>query len=118
MIGAWSTILCAVGPNDVKIKISFCGICHSDLHQIKNEWGNSTFPMVPGHEIVGEVTEVGSQITDMKVGDLGAIGCMVDSCGNCRECSNNTEQFCAGCVFTYNGVDKYGTPTQVLFCPF
>ena len=102
----------AVGPDDVKIKIVACGICHSDYHQIKGEWGNSTFPMVPGHEIVGEVIEVGSNVADMKAGDRGAIGCMVGSCGTCRECKADTEQFCPECTFTYNGVDVDGKPTQ------
>ncbi|KAL4540594.1 hypothetical protein Ndes2526A_g03565 [Nannochloris sp. 'desiccata'] len=101
-----------VGPDDVKIKIMASGICHSDYHQIKGEWGNSTFPMVPGHEIVGEIVEVGSNVTDMAAGQRGAIGCMVGSCGTCRECKADTEQFCPKCVFTYNGVDDTGAPTQ------
>ena len=102
----------AVGSEDVKIRIVASGICHSDYHQIKGEWLNSTFPMVPGHEIVGEIVEVGSNVTDMAVGERGAIGCMVGSCGTCRECKADTEQFCPKCVFTYNGIDETGTPTQ------
>ena len=98
---------------DVRIEILFCGICHSDLHQARNEWKNTTYPCVPGHEIVGQVTEVGAQVTKFKVGDKVGVGCMVDSCRECASCKDHQEQFCAaGAVFTYNGVDKYlGGPT-------
>lgn len=94
-------------PTDVRIEILFCGICHSDIHQVRNEWGNSVFPMVPGHEIVGRVTEVGSEVTAFKPGDTVGVGCMVDSCRVCPDCSDNLEQFCDNAVFTYNSPDKY-----------
>jgi D-arabinose 1-dehydrogenase-like Zn-dependent alcohol dehydrogenase len=103
----------AVGPNDVKLKIAYCGICHSDLHLIKNEWGNSQFPMVPGHEIVGTVTELGSSVSDLKIGDKVAIGCLTNSCRECRQCKADSEQYCPGMEFTYNGKEKgTGQPTQ------
>jgi uncharacterized zinc-type alcohol dehydrogenase-like protein len=94
------------GPLDVVIDITFCGVCHSDLHQVRNEWGNSTFPMVPGHEIVGRVVAVGSNVTRHAVGDPVGVGCFVDSCRTCEACHHDEEQFCPGCVFTYNGVEK------------
>ncbi|KAI7835473.1 hypothetical protein COHA_010630 [Chlorella ohadii] len=101
-----------VGPDDIRIQITHSGICHSDLHQIKNEWGNSTFPMVPGHEIVGIVTEVGSNVTDFKVGEHAGIGCLIDSCGKCEQCAVSEEQYCKGGIFTYNGAYPDGTATQ------
>ncbi len=94
------------GVKDVQIEILFCGVCHSDLHQARNEWGGSTFPMVPGHEIVGRVRAVGSQVTTFTVGDLAAVGCMVDSCRTCPECRAGLEQFCQKTItFTYNSPD-------------
>lgn len=101
------------GPKDVVLDIQFCGICHSDIHQARNEWGNATYPMVPGHEIVGVVSAVGSQVTKFKVGDLAAVGCMVDSCGECTSCKAGEEQYCdrQQTVFTYNSVGKDGKPT-------
>ena len=94
----------SVGPRDVLIEILYSGICHSDLHQVRNEWGNSTFPMVPGHEIVGLVLEVGAQVTKLKVGDIAGVGCLVDACGDCRQCRDGHEQFCEkGAAMTYNG---------------
>lgn len=100
------------GTHDVKIKILFCGVCHSDLHQVRNEWGNSIYPMVPGHEIVGEVIEVGEHVTKFKTGDLAGIGCFVDSCRSCESCKKGLEQYCEnGMVGTYNGLDKEGKPT-------
>ena len=81
-------------PNDVQIEILFCGVCHSDIHQVRNEWGNSTFPMVPGHEIVGKVTQIGSDVTQFKVGDSVGVCCMVDSSGVCPECQEDLEQYC------------------------
>lgn len=102
----------AVGPNDIHLSIKYAGMCHSDLHQIKNEWGNSSFPMVPGHEIVGIVSEVGANVTKFKVGDKAAIGCMVNSCGDCKFCAADTEQYCPKCIFTYNGTDVDGSATQ------
>jgi len=104
----------AVGPHDVSIAIAYCGICHSDLHQVRNEWGNSTYPMVPGHEIVGRVLEVGAQVMGFKPGDLAGVGCMVDSCRTCPSCRRDLEQFCEkGAAFSYNGTEMdRKTPTQ------
>ena len=101
------------GPADIVIEIKFCGVCHSDIHQTRDEWGGAIFPMVPGHEIVGEVTAVGAQVTKFKVGDLAGVGCMVDSCGHCEQCSAGDEQFCRnGTVFTYNSKHKDGSLAQ------
>ncbi|EFN56047.1 hypothetical protein CHLNCDRAFT_145496 [Chlorella variabilis] len=101
-----------VGPDDIRIQITHCGICHSDLHQIRGEWGNSKWPMVPGHEIVGVVTEVGAAVTDFKAGDHAGVGCMVDSCGECEQCKEGDEQYCPSCIFTYNSTAPDGTITQ------
>ena len=102
----------AVGKNDVKLEILFCGICHSDVHQVRNEWGGSVFPMVPGHEIVGKVIEVGSAVTKFKIGDLGGVGCFVDSCRTCGPCKAGEEQYCEkGMNGTYNSKEKDGSPT-------
>jgi len=93
---------------DVAIEILYCGVCHSDLHTVRNEWGGCNYPCVPGHEIVGRVTKVGSGVTKFKVGDLAAVGCMVDSCQECPSCKEHLEQFCEkGAIFTYNGPDKH-----------
>ncbi|KAG5478631.1 hypothetical protein LSCM1_06034 [Leishmania martiniquensis] len=102
-----------VGPVDVAITIAFCGVCHSDIHQARNEWGGSTFPMVPGHEIVGHVSHVGSAVTKYKAGDRVGVGCMVDSCMKCRQCTRGLEQYCAnGASFTYNSTEQdRKTPT-------
>jgi uncharacterized zinc-type alcohol dehydrogenase-like protein len=97
-------------PNDVQIQILFCGICHSDLHQTRDEWHNSfptVYPCVPGHEIVGRVTSVGSAVSKCKVGDIAAVGCMVDSDGTCDECKQSLEQFCHNFTLTYNSPDKH-----------
>ena len=104
----------ATGPHDVLIEIAYCGICHSDLHQVRNEWGNSTYPMVPGHEIVGRVLEVGAHVKGFKPGDLAGVGCLVDSCRTCPSCAKDLEQFCEkGAAFTYNGTEMdRTTPTQ------
>ncbi|GIL74895.1 hypothetical protein Vretimale_2519 [Volvox reticuliferus] len=103
-----------VGPTDVRIQITHAGICHSDLHQVKNEWGGSIYPMVPGHEIVGIVTEVGSAVSKFKPGDRAGVGCMVDSCGTCDMCAEprGEEQFCKRCVYTYNSRYPDGTIAQ------
>jgi uncharacterized zinc-type alcohol dehydrogenase-like protein len=96
--------------NDVQIEILFCGICHSDLHQVRNEWSGvmpTIYPCVPGHEIVGRVTKVGSGVTKFKAGDIAAVGCMVDSDGTCFECQQGLEQFCANATLTYNFPDKH-----------
>jgi len=96
------------GPRDIQIEILFCGVCHSDLHTARNEWTNTTYPCVPGHEIVGRVTAVGSQVKTFKPGELAAVGCMVDSCRTCASCRDGLEQFCeVGFVGTYNGQDKH-----------
>ncbi|MBN8550822.1 MAG: NAD(P)-dependent alcohol dehydrogenase [Deltaproteobacteria bacterium] len=98
---------------DVAIEIKYCGICHSDIHQARDEWGGSTFPMVPGHEIAGVVTAVGSKVTKFKVGDPVGVGCMVDSCRTCAHCEQGLEQYClGGATFTYNSMERDGkTPT-------
>jgi len=93
---------------DVAIEILYCGVCHSDLHTVRNEWGGCNYPCIPGHEIVGRVTKVGIGVTKFKVGDLAAVGCMVDSCHECPSCKENLEQFCEkGAIFTYNSPDKH-----------
>jgi uncharacterized zinc-type alcohol dehydrogenase-like protein len=102
------------GAHDVLIEILYCGVCHSDIHQVRNEWGGSKYPMVPGHEIVGRVTEVGSQVTKFKAGDLAGIGCLVDSCRTCSSCAEGYEQYCeVKFVGTYNSYEMDGkTLTQ------
>jgi uncharacterized zinc-type alcohol dehydrogenase-like protein len=103
-----------VGPHDVLIDIAFCGVCHSDLHQVRDEWGAGIFPMVPGHEIVGRISKVGDHVKNFKVGDLAGVGCMVDSCRTCPSCQEGLEQYCetTGMVGTYGGTEKEtGRPT-------
>ncbi len=98
------------GPSDVHIEILFCGICHSDLHMVRDEWKNAmptVYPIVPGHEIVGRVTQVGSAVTKYKPGDLAAVGCLVDSDGTCPQCKAGFEQFCPHLTLTYNSPDKH-----------
>ncbi|MGN7313008.1 NAD(P)-dependent alcohol dehydrogenase [Alkalicoccobacillus gibsonii] len=98
---------------DVLIEIKFAGICHSDIHTAHGEWGEVNYPLVPGHEIAGIVTEIGPNVTKFNVGDRVGVGCMVDSCGECENCQKGDEQYCnKGNVPTYAGVDKYGEPTQ------
>ena len=93
---------------DVEIDILFCGVCHSDLHFARNEWGFTQYPVVPGHEILGRVTRVGAGVTKFKAGDLAAVGCLVDSCRTCNHCAQGLEQYCTtGATFTYNGEDKH-----------
>jgi uncharacterized zinc-type alcohol dehydrogenase-like protein len=102
----------ALGEQDVAIEIKFCGICHSDIHQVDADWGRGLFPMVPGHEITGIVTDVGAGVTRFGVGDRVGVGCFVDSCGDCEQCAAGDEQFCAkGVVATYNDAGYDGTPT-------
>jgi uncharacterized zinc-type alcohol dehydrogenase-like protein len=97
------------GPHDVLIEILFCGVCHSDLHQARGEWGNSVYPMVPGHEIVGRVRQVGAAVARWKVGDRVGVGCFVDSCRRCSACEEGVEQYCAeGMTLTYNGLERDG----------
>ena len=101
-----------LGPNDVQINIAYCGVCHSDLHQIKNDWFPGIFPMVPGHEIVGTIIKTGSSVKKFKTGELAGVGCMVDSCRVCDNCKDGIEQYCEnGNVGTYNGMGKDGVPT-------
>jgi uncharacterized zinc-type alcohol dehydrogenase-like protein len=101
------------GPHDVRIEILYCGVCHTDLHLVRNDWGFSLYPMVPGHEIVGRITEIGADVKKFKVGDLAGVGCLVDSCRKCDNCVNGEEQYCLnGWTLTYNSLDKDGkTPT-------
>ena len=94
-------------PNDVQIEILFCGICHSDLHIARNEWGSTVYPCVPGHEIVGRVVKVGREVKKFKEGNLAAVGCMVDSCRTCPNCEEGLEQYCDGLVLTYGSQDKH-----------
>lgn len=97
-----------ITTKDVEIDILFCGVCHSDLHTVRNDWGGTIYPVVPGHEIVGRVTRVGHEVTRFKAGDLAAVGCMVDSCGTCENCKNDLEQYCEnGNTLTYNSPDKH-----------
>lgn len=112
-LAPWNFQRREVGPHDVQFDIAYCGVCHSDLHQIRDEWGGSIFPMVPGHEIVGRVVAVGNEVTKFKVGDLAGTGCMVDSCRVCESCQNGLEQYCLnGNSQTYNGLEQdKKTPT-------
>ena len=103
----WSFERRAVGEHDVAIDIAYCGVCHSDIHQVRDEWGGSMFPMVPGHEIVGHVTAVGSKVKKFKVGQAVGVGCMVDSCKHCSSCDEGLEQLCEnGFTGTYNALEQ------------
>ncbi len=93
----------APGPHDVQIDIAYCGVCHSDIHQVRAEWAGTLYPCVPGHEIVGRVSALGAQVTALKPGDLVGVGCMVDSCRHCAECNDGLENYCDDVVLTYNG---------------
>jgi uncharacterized zinc-type alcohol dehydrogenase-like protein len=95
-------------PDDVTIEILYCGICHTDLHQARNDWSRSVYPVVPGHEIIGRVQSIGKNVTRFKPGDYVGVGCMVDSCQECISCQKGLEQYCqAGATMTYNGVDRH-----------
>lgn len=97
-----------VTEKDIEIDILYCGVCHSDLHTARNDWGGTMYPSVPGHEIVGKITKVGSGVTKFKVGDLAGVGCLVGSCNTCDSCKKDLEQYCSnGWVGTYNGADKH-----------
>jgi alcohol dehydrogenase (NADP+) len=97
-----------LGKHDVQIEILYCGVCHSDLHTVRSEWGGTTYPCVPGHEIVGRVVDVGAKVNKFKKGDTVGVGCMVDSCLTCANCKDNLEQFCEkGTIWTYNSPDKH-----------
>jgi uncharacterized zinc-type alcohol dehydrogenase-like protein len=112
-LGPWNFDRRSVGPKDVQIEILYCGVCHSDLHQVRNEWGGSIYPMVPGHEIVGRITRVGQDVKKFKVGELAGVGCLVDSCKTCENCNEGLEQYCLnGNSPTYNGREQdKKTPT-------
>ncbi|KAB1211050.1 putative mannitol dehydrogenase [Morella rubra] len=99
------------GEKDVTFRVLYCGICHSDLHMVKNEWGMSTYPLVPGHEIVGEVTEVGSKVEKVKVGDKVGVGCVVGACHSCENCNNDLEVYCPQMILTYGNIYHDGTLT-------
>nr|WP_237048469.1 NAD(P)-dependent alcohol dehydrogenase [Lentzea guizhouensis] len=103
-----------LGPRDVAIAVQYCGVCHSDVHQVQGDWGNGLFPMVPGHEIAGVVTEVGAEVTRHAVGDRVGVGVIVNSCRSCDKCAQGLEQYCAGSVETYSDVDGHrgGERTQ------
>jgi len=113
-LAPWSFERRDVGPDDVLIDIAYCGVCHSDIHQARDEWGGAMFPMVPGHEIVGTVAQVGANVKKFKAGDRVGVGCMVDSCRECAQCKADLEQFCEkGMSGTYNGFEQdKKTPTQ------
>lgn len=97
-----------VQPKDIEIDILYCGVCHSDLHTARNDWGGTKYPSVPGHEIIGRITKIGSEVTKFKVGDLAGVGCLVDSCRECASCRQDLEQYCLnGSTGTYNGKDKF-----------
>ena len=97
----------AIGDNDIQIEILYAGICHSDLHHVRQDWLKEEFPMVPGHEIAGRVVKIGEKVTKFKVGDYAGIGCMINSCGECDYCKENREQYCKGVVMTYHGHDQF-----------
>ncbi|WP_372919444.1 NAD(P)-dependent alcohol dehydrogenase [Salegentibacter sp.] len=97
-----------ITADDVKIDIEYCGVCHSDIHQVRNDWKNSKYPVIPGHEIIGRVTQVGENVKNFKEGDLVGVGCMVDSCQECDSCKEDLEQYCEnGATLTYNSKDKH-----------
>jgi uncharacterized zinc-type alcohol dehydrogenase-like protein len=109
-LSEWSIERRAPKPHDVQLEILYCGVCHSDLHTARNEWGGTKYPVVPGHEIVGRITAVGDHVTKYKVGQLAGIGCMVDSCRECDNCKEGLEQYCSeGMVGTYNGQERDGS---------
>ncbi|MES2386657.1 MAG: NAD(P)-dependent alcohol dehydrogenase [Bacteroidota bacterium] len=111
-LAPWSFERRAPKAHDVQIEILWSGVCHSDIHQARDEWGGSMFPMVPGHEIVGRVTAIGDHVSKFKVGDLTGVGCMIDSCRECRNCNRDLEQYCEkGPNYTYNSLEKDGSPT-------
>jgi uncharacterized zinc-type alcohol dehydrogenase-like protein len=113
-LAPWTFERRAPGPHDVQIRIRYCGVCHSDLHTVRGEWGDIAYPQVPGHEIIGEVVATGSAVTQYTVGDTVGVGCLVDSCRTCGSCNDGLEQYCeGGFTGTYGGVEKEtGRPTQ------
>src|SRR5436853_1782339 len=107
-LAPWSLERREPTPHDVQIDILYCGVCHSDLHTVRNEWGNTVYPCVPGHEIVGRVVAAGAQAQRFKPGDIAAVGCIVDSCRTCSSCVVGLEQYCEkGFIGTYNSEDKH-----------
>ena len=95
-------------PDDVRIEILYCGVCHTDIHFVENDWGMTMYPVVPGHEIIGRVTAIGPEVSHYKPGDIVGVGCLVDSCRKCSSCEHDLEQYCLnGAVFTYNGIDRH-----------
>ena len=114
-LGPLSILRRDVGPSDVQIEILFCGVCHSDLHTVRSEWPGTVYPCVPGHEIVGRVTAVGSSVSRFAVGQLAAVGCLVDSCQHCGSCDEGLEQYCeTGMTMTYNSPDAH-LPGQMTY---
>ena len=106
-LAPWSFQRREVEAHDIQLDILYCGVCHSDLHQIRNEWGGSIFPMVPGHEIIGRVSKVGKSVKKFKTGDLAGVGCLVDSCRECENCRHGLQQYCTGgSSFTYNSLEQ------------
>jgi uncharacterized zinc-type alcohol dehydrogenase-like protein len=106
-LALWNFERREVGPHDVQFDILYCGVCHSDIHQVRDEWGNSIYPMVPGHELVGKVVKVGEHVKKYKTGDLVGVGCMIDSCRTCDNCKEGLEQYCLnGNSMTYNGYEQ------------
>src|SRR5436190_5932269 len=98
-----------VGEHDVQVEILYCGVCHSDIHQVRDEWGGSIYPMVPGHEIVGRVLKVGDEVKKFKAGDIAGVGVMIDSCRKCENCEQQMEQYCAeDMTGTYNAMERDG----------
>ncbi|KAF8377597.1 hypothetical protein HHK36_030979 [Tetracentron sinense] len=112
ILSPYSFTLRKTGPEDVVFKVMYCGIDHTDLHQMRNEIHMTNYPLVPGHEVVGEIEELGSDVRKFKVGDMVGVGCIVGSCGKCSSCKSNLEQYCSNRIFTYNGVYSDGKPTQ------
>ncbi|RFB01488.1 NAD(P)-dependent alcohol dehydrogenase [Parvularcula marina] len=111
-----------LGPKDIRIEIEFCGVCHSDLHMVNNDWGFSQYPLVPGHEIVGTIAEVGSEVSGFAVGDKAAVGCLVDSCRHCAQCEAGNEQYCNAFTMTYGSATNdpggvtYGGYSREIIC--
>lgn len=112
-LGPFSFRRRALGPKDLLLEIQYCGVCHSDIHQVRDEWGGSIFPMVPGHEIVGKVIQKGSEVSRFNIGDIAGVGCFTDSCRVCENCKEGLQQYCeVSMIPTYNGMEKDGkTPT-------
>ena len=110
----------APGPTDVQFDIKYCGVCHSDVHTVRSEWAATAYPCVPGHEIVGHVTAVGANVKHFKVGDIAAVGCMVDSCGTCASCRGGQENYCdnSDITYTYNSPDKKSDGTVTMKSTF